>query len=420
MSLLSDQARQSAEANAQQFRSADPFRHVVMENFLDPDFCRQLLADFPRFEQRYALNEMGQAGGKAVRMDVRDLSAAYRRLDDYLQTREFLDYMSRVTGIADLRYDGDYIGGGTHENRDGQSLDAHIDFNYHPATRQHRRLNLIVYLNEEWQDDWGGTLQLHSDPWDSAANRTTAVLPLFNRAVVFETHEHSWHGFDAIRLPPDKRGLSRKSFAIYLYTEQRPAAEAAPSHATVYVPEAMPQDWQEGRSLSVADLQLLQRRFTRLHGQLRFQYARERHDSAQIRALERACDEAREAWRLPLQGYAEQPVAPSGIWADLWVSPALRLLFTPQRPLRGLEIDLWVPEQLPDAQTLTIDVDGKRWTHKANRGSSSRISLDLRRAAEKPVAVTVSASTHFVPDAGKAAGDLRQLAWVLTGLRLRH
>lgn len=417
MSLLSADARQSADASAQHFCSADPFRHVVIENFLEPGFCRELLADFPCFEDRYALNEMGEVGDTAVRMDVRELSAAYRRLDDYLQTREFLDYVSRVTGIADLRYDEEYIGGGTHENRDGQSLDAHIDFNYHPTTRQHCRLNLIVYLNEEWEAGWGGTLQLHSDPWSSATNRTASVLPLFNRAVIFEANEHSWHGFDAIRLPQDRRGLSRKSFAIYLYTEQRPAAETAPPHATVYVPEAMPDDWQEGRALSAADLQLLQRRFTRLRGQLRLQYARAQHDSTQIRALERACDEAYGAWRLPLQGYAEQPSAPTGIWADLWVSPTLRLLFTPQRPLIGLEIELWAPEHLSEAQTLTIDVDGKRWTHKVNRDSSACISLDVQRPALTPVAVTVSASTYFEP---AAADDQRKLAWVLIGMRLRH
>lgn len=417
MSLLSADARQSAEASAQQFRSASPFRHVVIENFLDPAFCRELVADFPRFEDRCAPDETELAGDKPGHTDVRDLSPAYRRLDDYLQTREFLDYLSGVTGIPDLRYDGDYVGGGTCENLDGQSLDAHIGFNCHPRTRQQCRLKLVVYLNEEWEAGWGGLLQLHSDPWNSAENRTTSVLPLFNRAVLLETSEHSWHGFDAIRLPPEKRALSRKSFAIYLYTEQRPAAETVPPHAAVYVPEAMPEDWQEGRRLSAQDLQLLRRRFTRLSGQLRLQYARAQHDSAQILALERACDEVREAWRLPLQGYAEQPSAPTGVWADLWVSPTLRLLFTPQRPLRGLEIDLWAPEQLPDTQTLTIDVDGRRWTHKVRRDSSSSISLDVRRPAQTPVAVTVSASTHFVPD---AAVDARRLAWVLTGIRLRH
>ena len=95
----------------------------MIDNFLSEDIAKGMLAAFPSFEDRYALNEMGEVGGKAVRMDVRELSDVYRRLDAYLQTSEFLDFVSRVTGIPDLLYDPDYVGGGTHENRRGQGLD---------------------------------------------------------------------------------------------------------------------------------------------------------------------------------------------------------------------------------------------------------------------------------------------------------
>jgi hypothetical protein len=235
---------------AAQFSNAKPFRHVEIDGFLDRAICQRLLDDFPSFETRYALNEMGEVGGKAVRMNVREISPAYRQLDQYLQTPEFLDFISAVTGIPELLYDPDYIGGGTHENRDGQSLDAHVDFNYHPRTKTHRRLNLIVYLNREWEDAWGGTLELRSNPWNPAVDEKRSVLPLFNRAVIFETSEVSWHGFCRIELPADRKALSRKSFAIYLYTKDRPRAETAPSHGTIYVPDALPQHFVPGRTLS--------------------------------------------------------------------------------------------------------------------------------------------------------------------------
>jgi hypothetical protein len=202
---------------ASSFHTARPFHHIAIENFLDATIRRRLLEDFPRFEDRYALNEMGEVGGKAVRIDVREISDAYRELDRYLQTREFLEFVSALTGIPDLLYDADYIGGDTHENRDGQGLDQHVDFNFHPGTRWHRRLNLIVYLNPEWEMEWGGNLQLQADPWNGNTTGPT-IAPLFNRAVVFETTENSWHGFSNIHLPPNKKSLSRKSFAIYLYT----------------------------------------------------------------------------------------------------------------------------------------------------------------------------------------------------------
>src|SRR3954462_12856813 len=104
------------------YASAKPFRHIAIDNFLDEEVARGMLSGFPSFEDRYALNEMGEVGGKAVRMNVRELSSVYGKLAGYLQSREFLDFVSDVPGIPDLLYDPDYIGGGTHENRDGQGL----------------------------------------------------------------------------------------------------------------------------------------------------------------------------------------------------------------------------------------------------------------------------------------------------------
>ena len=166
--------------------------------------------------------------------------------------------LGRITGIDDLRYDPMYFGGGTHENRDGQALDLHIDFNYHPLTGWHRRLNLIVYLNPEWEPSWGGALALHRDPYDPAADSAVQILPLFNRGVVFETTERSWHGFDRITLPPGGTTGSRRSVAFYFYTEARPDAETAPTHSTIYVDRDLPGHLVPGHTLSVADCQALQ------------------------------------------------------------------------------------------------------------------------------------------------------------------
>ncbi|MBS0589837.1 MAG: 2OG-Fe(II) oxygenase, partial [Proteobacteria bacterium] len=145
------------------------------------------------------------------------------------------------------------FGGGTHENRQGQDLDAHVDFNRHPANRWHRRLNLIVYLNREWHDAWGGSLQLHSDP-RSADNRTITITPLFNRAVIFETTEASWHGFARIALPQEKIALTRKSIALYFYTKARPPEETAATHSTIYVDAPLPARFLAGHTLDQTDV----------------------------------------------------------------------------------------------------------------------------------------------------------------------
>jgi len=241
----------SAPAYAESFRLGQPFRHVVIDDFLDPDFCGLICDQFPDFESAHAVNENDQVGGKAIREKVRSLGSAYESADDLVRHPDFLALVERISGVEALHYDPLYIGGGTHENQVGQDLDPHIDFNYHPVSNQHRRLNLIIYLNKEWRDDWGGSLQLHRDPYlEPEDDEIVTVTPLMNRCVIFETSENSWHGFERIVLPEDKCGLSRKSFAVYFYTDTRPVVESADEHSTVYVERHLPKRFAAGMTLS--------------------------------------------------------------------------------------------------------------------------------------------------------------------------
>ncbi|HEY6940400.1 2OG-Fe(II) oxygenase [Dokdonella sp.] len=245
-----------ADRHAAAFARRDPFRHVVIDGFLDAAYAAALLAQFPPFERGNARNEAGELGGKSTVERIRGLGAPYEQLDDLIRTPEFLGLVGRITGIRDLLYDPDYFGGGTHENREGQDLDPHVDFNRHPREPWHRRLNLIVYLNREWEDAWGGSLELHSDP-RSADDRVTLVTPLFNRCVIFETTEWSWHGFSRITLPPERRALSRKSIALYFYTRERPAEELAGTHSTIYVDRPLPERFRAGLTLDERDVEEL-------------------------------------------------------------------------------------------------------------------------------------------------------------------
>ncbi len=241
---------------AEQFAAAQPFRHVVMDDFLARDFAAQLLSAFPAFERGNALNEAGQIGLKSTVERIRGMGGAYEALDDLVRSREFLELIGRITSIPNLLYDPHYFGGGTHENRCGQDLDPHIDFNRHPLEPWHRRLNLIVYLNPEWEAAWGGNLELHSDP-RAADDRVFEIAPLFNRCVIFETNEISWHGFARIALPPGRADLSRKSIALYFYTPDRPAEELADPHSTIYVDRPLPEHFRAGLTLAAEHMQEL-------------------------------------------------------------------------------------------------------------------------------------------------------------------
>ncbi len=255
--MVSNDARDNADAYATAFQAARPFRHVVIDEFLEPAFAQRLLAAFPAFVPERALNEDGQVGKKAVHQGVRQLGPAFVELDAMVSSEVFLDMVSRITAIPGLLYDPDYFGGGTHDNRDGQSLDAHVDFNRHPLTHTHRRLNLIVYLNPAWDPDWGGVLELHRDP-RAGDDQVTSVQPLFNRAVIFETTEASWHGFSPIRFPVDGVQRARRSIALYFYTRDRPAQEQSATHSTVYVDRPLPTRIAEGRTLEANDMLELQ------------------------------------------------------------------------------------------------------------------------------------------------------------------
>lgn len=254
--LLAPHVLAQVQRHATAFARREPFRHVVIDDFFTPDVAAALLADFPPFERGNARNEAGEAGGKSTVERIRGLGTPYAALDDLIQTRAFLDLVGRITGIADLLYDPFYFGGGTHENRAGQDLDPHVDFNRHPIKHWHRRLNLIIYLNHDWDDGWGGSLELHSDP-RAADDRVSLVTPIYNRCVIFETTESSWHGFSRIAPPAAQHALTRKSVALYFYTKERPIEELGDTHSTIYVDRPLPDRFRAGMTLSEHDVEEL-------------------------------------------------------------------------------------------------------------------------------------------------------------------
>lgn len=267
------------------FQNASPFRHACIEGFLDEDIAKQALADFPGFDEDAARNEFGDVGRKAVNTDLPRISPFYAQLSEYLVSDAFMEAMSALTGIPGLKPDVNQFGGGTHENLDGQSLDPHVDFNYDMATGRHRRINLLIYLNPVWDEAWGGCIELHRNPRDPEQDETAAFAPLFNRAVMFETNEHSWHGFRRIAIPPGSSVQSRKCLSIYLYTDDRPEDEIAPPHGTFYVPPPLPDTLVEGHTLTGEDVAEIRDRIQRWSHWLEFHQKRELRMSREIEDL---------------------------------------------------------------------------------------------------------------------------------------
>src|SRR5471030_2250753 len=131
--MLHPAVRGRMEDLRRQFAAARPFRHVVIEPLLNPEFCARLMAEFPAFQARNALNESALAGRKAVVPELARIGEAYRSFDRLMRDREFLKLMGRITGIPEVSWLIQYVWGCTHQDRDGQELNAHVDFNYNPS-----------------------------------------------------------------------------------------------------------------------------------------------------------------------------------------------------------------------------------------------------------------------------------------------
>ena len=272
LSILNPDVLAKADDYRHEFQGTPPFPHVSIPNFLAPAFAQQLYDIFPSFERGNFIGEDGREGGKSTLDKIRQVGAPYARLDDAIKSPEFLQALGKITGIDGLIYDPWYLGGGTHENRDGMSLDPHVDFNFHPSERWHRRLNLIIYLNPEWEPSWGGNLEIFRDPHaDVRASRMFA--PTFNHCVIFETSEKSWHGFDQIHLPPERSTLTRRSIALYFYTKDRPAEETAPRHTTYYVKRQLPEHFVDGYTLTSHDVAELKHLLATRDGHIQMLYA---------------------------------------------------------------------------------------------------------------------------------------------------
>jgi hypothetical protein len=218
-----------ARARASAYRSAAPFAHAVIDDFFPPEVLERVLEEFPspRTEgwERYDDPLQKKLGSR----DEERLGASTRLLMHELNSAPFIQFLETLTGIEALVPDPWLEGGGLHQIERGGMLKVHVDFNKHTLSKLDRRINVLVYLNKEWDERWGGHLELWDREMTRAAQR---IAPIFNRMVVFDTTDFANHGHpDPLACPEDRQ---RRSLALYYYSNGRPAHEVAASHTTVF------------------------------------------------------------------------------------------------------------------------------------------------------------------------------------------
>jgi hypothetical protein len=405
----------SGAAYRDRFVAGDPFPHVAIDDFFAPEFAEALLRDFPAFDPALARNEIYEGvWGKAVNTEIRRISPTYERLYAVIGSPEFLTLMSEITGIPDLLLDPKMYGGGTHENLHGQSLDAHVDFNYDEAQKLHRRLNVIVYLNKGWRPEWGGALEVHSNPRRPKESRVKSYNCEFNRAVIFETSERSWHGFPEISLPESERHRSRKSISIYLYTKDRPADEIAPPHGTFYVHRPLPARFAPGYTLSQEDVRLLNFDVGRRDRWIETYQQMELAKSGEVAQKDAVISQLLREVRAPITGYALQKGESSGLYPDGWASREARLRICPQRLVTQLVLKGWRPDSAPQA-AIVVEVVGQTPVTMVVGAGVFEIPLPFDAPSLSEYGLTIRCHEDF-----RVAGDSRDLAFLLIELQHHH
>jgi hypothetical protein len=211
------------------YSSNAPYPHIVIDDFFDSQTLSGVLSEVNAVDRsrRYAKFVDRKTDHNKFAFFPEAVGPDTSRLVNFLNSGPFLSYMEKLTGIDNLIADPSYFGGGLHLIENGGFLEVHADFNHLKKYNLERRINLLLYLNEDWKDEYNGQLEL----WDrKTMSKAKTVSPIFNRCVVFSTTKESLHGHPApLATPP---GIARRSLALYYYTNTwDPAVQ---THTTLY------------------------------------------------------------------------------------------------------------------------------------------------------------------------------------------
>jgi Rps23 Pro-64 3,4-dihydroxylase Tpa1-like proline 4-hydroxylase len=220
----------------EQYVNAQPFPHIAFDDLLDPTLIRQAIAEFPDLDEAEWKNYLHINERKYANMQIDTWGPTLQAMARYFMSPEFVGFIEQLTGITGLFPDPALDGGGLHRSIAGGYLNVHADFTAHHVHRNwHRRVNLLLYLNEDWQPEYAGDLELWTRDMQHCVEK---IAPIANRAVLFSTDLDSYHGHpEPLRTP---QGVARKSLALYYFTEN----DHAPVRSTNY--RSRPQDgWRK-------------------------------------------------------------------------------------------------------------------------------------------------------------------------------
>lgn len=221
------------------YNDAVPFPHAVFDRVFPDSVLDQVLGEFPSAKSpdwiRFNTDTEKKLGSKVENK----LGPATLGFLHYLNSAPVVRFLEELTGIQGLIPDPYYEGGGLHQILPGGYLKVHADFNWHNRLKLHRRINLLIYLNKDWKEEYGGHLEL----WDTDMKTCRdKILPVFGKVVVFNTTDFAYHGHPNPLTCPEDR--TRKSIALYYYSSSRPKSELSNAHWTLFK-KRQGEEWKE-------------------------------------------------------------------------------------------------------------------------------------------------------------------------------
>jgi 2OG-Fe(II) oxygenase superfamily len=230
VNLSIENAKKYGEELSGDYCFAEPFPHIVIDNFLPDTLIEKVLDNFPLEKlQNDVMFESGYAGLHKRQVMPADCNGFIRELFGFFNSIAIVQFLESLTTIPSLIPDPHFVGGGFHETSKGGKLGMHADFRINDKLHLNRRINMIIYLNKDWKDEYGGHLEL----WDKKMQgKVHSIAPVFNRCVIFNTDADSFHGHPDPLTTPEN--ITRKSIALYYYTASKRIYEDSVAHSTMY------------------------------------------------------------------------------------------------------------------------------------------------------------------------------------------
>jgi len=218
-----------------EFLEAKPFNYLVIDNFFSEPYLNNILNEIENYPQdlwydknNASINNESDTifqSKKIALTDYNKMGFLAKSFVNFTKSSDFIKFLTDITGIDELESDPHLYGGGIHKVANGGRLSVHSDFNIHPILKKFRRLNVLLYLNKDWQPSCNGQLELWSKDMTQCV---TSIAPVFNRLIIFRITDDAFHGHPEPWCHPLEK--PRLSFALYYYTQERPEEEKAPFH----------------------------------------------------------------------------------------------------------------------------------------------------------------------------------------------